>query len=135
MANFKLNASGIEKLQKAMESYAGNVEESINEILHGEGGTLIHDSVQRLIPASGRKPWNGKVPAANKSKALQNINSNLSVTTTTKKKYQYLYFPDDGTNTKRHAGNQQFFLRGGEAVQDEIVDRCVSRLVNDFEIK
>ena len=122
----------IEKLQSAMKEYQGDVETSINEILHNEGGELIQDAIRRIIPVSG-KNWRGKASPAKTSKSLQSINTNLAVEVTTTKRYRYLYFPDDGSNTRRHAGNQRFFERGGEAVKDEIIERCISKLTNNFE--
>lgn len=128
---FELDHSNIEKLEKAIKDYQGNAERTINDVLHNEAGTMIQEAVTRLMPRSDK---NGR--HAKDSNPLTNINGNLSVTVTTKKKFQYLYFPDDGTSTKRHVGKggrpQEFFRRGGEAVQDEIVDRCIGRLVNDF---
>ena len=125
----KINFSEAEKLLEAMKAYQGDVETTINDVLHNQGGELIQGSIQRFIPVSN-KTWKGKAPAAKKSKSLQNINENLAVTVTTTKKYQYLYFPDDGTNTRRHIGNQRFFEKGGEAVKDEIIERCISKLIN-----
>lgn len=135
MANriFELDATQIEKLEEAIKNYPGSVEDAINEILHGVGGELIQETIQNLMPKSNRKPWKGKKPHAKDSKSLRGENSNLAVTVKTTKNYQYLYFPDDGSNTINHAGNQQFFLRGAEAKQDEIIDRCVSELVSKFE--
>lgn len=118
-------------LQQAMKNFQGNTEEVINDVLHNEGGQLIEDEVKRLMPMSGRH-WKGKKPAAKNSNSLMQKKDNLSVTVTTKKAYQYLYFPDDGTSTRRHAGNQQFFFKGGESKKDEIIDRCILRLTEDF---
>lgn len=127
---FELHAEEFEKLQEAMKEYAGDVEATVNEILHGEGAELIKNSVQNLIPRSDRK--GGKAHARD-AKSLRTIPANLAITITTTKNYQYLYFPDDGTSTKRHAGNQQFFARGGEAVQDDIINRCIAKLTTNFE--
>lgn len=129
---FRLDVADIEKLQAAMEEYQGDVESSINDVLHNQGGSLIQESIRRLIPVSG-KTWKGKAPAAKTAKSLTSVNGNLSVTVTTTKKYQYLYFPDDGTSTRRHVGNKQFFEKGGEAVKDEIIERCIAKLTNNFE--
>lgn len=129
---FKINVSEIERLQKALESYQGNTESIINDVLHNEAGALAQEEIRRLMPVSGKR-WRGKAPAAKKSKSLTNINGNLSVTVTTTKKYQYLYFPDDGTSSRRHVGNQRFFERGGDNVSAEIVDRCINRLISNFE--
>ena len=127
-----VNFSEVERLQEAIENFQGDAESAINEVLHGEVGDLAQESIRRLIPVSG-KHWRGKAPAAKRAKSLRNIDGNLSVTVTTSKRYQYLYFPDDGSNTRRHAGNQQFFRRGGEAVADEVIERCVNKLISNFE--
>jgi len=130
---FKINILGIEELQKAMQEYAGNVEETITDVLHNDGAVLIQDSIRRIIPESGIT-WQGKRAAAKGAKSLRSDNNeNLSVTVRTTKNYQYLYFPDDGSNTKNHFGNQQFFARGAEAVTNEIVNRCIARLTEDFK--
>ena len=132
MADFKVDVSGIDKLQNAMKNFQGNAEKAINEVLHNEGSTILQESIQNLIPTSERN-WSGKAAPAKTAKSLTGINSNLAVTITTTKRYQYLYFPDDGTNTRRHVGNKQFFRRGAEAKQDEIVERCINKLINSLE--
>lgn len=128
----KINVSDTDKLLEAMKGFQGNVEETINDVLHNQAGELIQNSIRQLIPVSG-KTWKGKKGAAKTSSSLMNVNENLAVTTKTTKNYQYLYFPNDGTNTRRHVGNQRFFERGGEAVEGEIVERCIGRLTNKFE--
>ena len=126
-----LNSDDVAALEQYMKEYAGNVEEAINDVLHNEASPLAQESIRNLIPVSGRR-WKGKAPAAQTSNSLRSINANLSTTITTTKRYQYLYFPDDGSSTKRHAGDQQFFEKGGEAVKDEIIERCIGRLTNNF---
>ena len=132
MSQIDVNVSGFDRLQEAMKAYSSTAEKTVNAVLHEEAGPLIQDSIKNLIPVSGRM-WKGKKAGAKVGKSLQSLNENLAVTVKTTKNYQYLYFPDDGSNTQRHAGNQQFFLRGAENKQTEIIDRCVSRLVSDFE--
>lgn len=129
---YKVDFSEVDRLQQALESYQGDAESAINEVLHDEAGDLAQEAIRRLMPVSGKR-WRGKKPAAKFSKSLRNINGNLAVTVTTSKNHQYLYFPDDGSNTRRHVGNQQFFRRGGEAVQGEIIDRCINKLITKFE--
>ena len=133
MSGFNLHTMQLDELHQAMENFQGNTEEIINEVLHNDGGQLLPAAIQRLMPVSDVKPWKGKKPNAKNSNSLMQVNENLSVTIKSKKAYQYLYFPDDGSSTKRHAGNQQFFRRGGESQKDEIIDRCIGRLVGDFE--
>jgi hypothetical protein len=132
MSRLDLHIMEFDELEQAMKDFQGNTEEVINDVLHNEAGKLIEEAVKRLMPVSG-KTWKGKKPAAKSSNSLEIVGENLSVIVRAKKAYQYLYFPDDGTNTRRHVGNKQFFLKGGESQRDEIVDRCIRRLVNDFE--
>lgn len=132
MALFELNFAEAEKLQKAMENFEGNTEAAINDVLHNYAGEAAMDAIRNLIPVSG-KQWKGKLPSAKSAKSLETVNGNLSVTVTTTKNYQYLYFPNDGTTTRRHVGNQQFFERGGEAVKDDIIQRCINKLTSNFE--
>lgn len=134
-SKFKLEASDFDRLQKAIEQYPGNAEEAINEVLHGEAGDLLQDAIRQFMPVSGRD-WKGKAKAAKYAKSLQSVPNNLAITVSTMKKYQYLYFPDDGSNTQNTAHKkwgQHFFARGEEAVHDEIVNRCLARLTQDFE--
>ena len=130
--NWKIDISGVEQLEERMREYEGNVETAINDVLHNEAGPLMEDSIRRLIPVSGAK-WAGKKGPAKTSKSLLQKNSNLAVLVGTTSNYQYLYFPNDGTNTRRHVGQQFFFEEGGEAVKDDIIERCISKLTNNFE--
>ena len=132
MAVFKLDQEDFERLEKAMKDFQGDTEKTINEVLHNEAGQFIHDEIKRLMPVSGKK-WKGKKAPAKTSNSLEIVGGNLSVTVRAKKAYQYLYFPDDGSNTRRHVGNQQFFLNGGENKKEEILNLCINRLVNSLE--
>lgn len=132
MARFDLDATEFGRLEQALKSFEGNAEAIINEVLHTEGSQLIQEEIKRLMPVSGRQ-WKGNRPPAKTAKSLTDEKGNLSVTVKTTKNYNYLYFPDDGTNTRNHAGNKQFFLHGGENKQSEIIDLCIERLVKGFE--
>ena len=57
----------------------------------------------------------------------------LSVTIRTKNAYHYLYFPDDGSTTRRHHGGQEFMKRGAEKKQSKIIDRIMQGLTSKFE--
>lgn len=128
----KLNALEMSNLEEMLKEYTGNAEDAINDVLHNYAGDRAQEEIRRLIPVSG-KTWKGKAPAAKDSNSMRNIHGNLSETVTTAKRYQYLYFPNDGTNTRRHVGNQQFFEKGGEAAQGDIVEKLITRLIpNNF---
>lgn len=132
MAKLGLDFVAMDDLQQAMKDFQGNTEEIINDVLHNEAGELVQDAIRRLMPVSG-KTWNRKKKAAKQANSMMNVNENLALTVKSKNAYSYLYFPDDGSNTKNHIGNQQFFKKGGESQLNEIKDRCIGRLVNDFE--
>lgn len=132
-APYRINATEIDRLSAAMKEYAGDIEDAVNDVLHNQAGKLIQDQIYLLMPVSDVKPWNGKLPHAKDSKSLRNVPDHLSITVTTKKDYHYLYFPDDGSNTRNHYENQQFFARGGDAATDDVVDRCIAKLINNFE--
>lgn len=127
-----INIGGFEALQNRIKNFQGDAESVINEVLETEAVPLLQEEIKRLMPLSGRN-WKGKSKAAKLSKSLTYTKSNLAVTILSTKKYSYLYYPDDGSTTRRHAGNQHFFRRAGEAKTNEIVDRCINRLVNNFE--
>lgn len=125
----RLDYFEIDRLQQALQGYQGDTEATINDVLHNFAGDRAQTDIYRLMPISGKKT--GK--HAKDSKSLSNVTGNLSVTVTAKGKWHYLYFPDDGTNTRRHVGNQRFFERGGEAAQEDIIERCITSLTSNFE--
>lgn len=128
-----IDASEVERLQQAMKDFQGDTEETINDVLHNYAGDRAQEDIYRLMPVSEKK----KGRHAKHSKALRNVHGNLSETVATAGKFHYLYFPDDGTNTRRHVGYKgvprEFFAEGGEAAQDDIVERCITKLTNNFE--
>ena len=133
MTTMRIDYGDFDRLQQAMKEYEGNTEEAINEVLHEKASLLIQEEIYRLMPVSNRKAWKGKKTPASKAKSLTDAKENLAITVKNTNNYGYLYFPDDGSNTRRHAGNQHFFLRGGEAKQNEIIDLCINRLIDSFD--
>lgn len=132
MASFELDFDEVESLQQKMDEYGTGAQRIINDVLHGEGGQKIKDQIHLLIPSSGRH-WKGKrVPAASADSLQQVNNEMLAVTIKSKTAYNYLYFPDDGSNTRRHAGNQQFFQHGAEEAADSVVEMCLGKLTENF---
>lgn len=134
--SFKLDAQQFDTLRRAIQSYSGNAERTVNDVLHNEGGKLINDEIMRLLPES-RRQWNGKRPAAKHAQPFTQANENLAVIVRTVSAYHYLYFPDDGTNTKNHIGYKgnprEFMYKGAENKTGEIIDRCINRLIKDWE--
>lgn len=132
MASFELDFDEVESLQQKMDEYGTGAQRIINDVLHGEGGQKIKDQIHLLIPSSGRH-WKGKRAPAASADSLQQVNNEmLAVTIKSKTAYNYLYFPDDGSNTRRHAGNQQFFQHGTEEAADSVVEMCLGKLTENF---
>lgn len=128
-ANFKLDASEFDRLEKAIKQYGEGAEKVINDVLHNEASEMLQESIKFFMPVSKRNKKHAKF-----SKSLTDEKGNLSITIKSTKKYSYLYFPDDGSSVRnpkrRAAGNQQFFRKGAEAKQNEIIDRCIGRLAD-----
>ena len=104
----------------------------VNDVFHNEGTELIKEGITILLPVSGRK-WKKKKRAAKVAKPFKSINSNLAVTVFARSGYGYLYFPDDGSNTKKHEGNQHFMLKGAENQSGKIIDICLDKLKKAIE--
>lgn len=134
--SFKLDTRQFDTLQRAIQLYSGDAERTVNDVLHNEGGKLINDEIMRLLPESGRT-WDGKRRAAKQARPFTQKNENLAVIVRTVSAYHYLYFPDDGTNTKNHIGfkgrPREFMHKGAENQTGEIIDRCINRLIRRWE--
>lgn len=132
-----MDTKEVERLFNAVRNFPGTAETAINEVFHNDAPPIVSEEIKRLMPSSDPADvWIGKLPHAKLSKSVAGRPAemkNLAFTVGTTAKYHYLYFPDDGSNTIRHAGNQQFFQRGGENKQAEIADRCIMRITSDFE--
>ena len=130
---FTADISSIDEVLQAAEQYGDNALKVINDTLHREAGDIARPQIQKLIPMSGRK-WSGKRTAARSANpfAADDTSTMLAVTIHTRAAYNYLYFPDDGSTTRRHAGNQQFFKRGGENALPQIIELCLGRLAEEF---
>lgn len=135
MSYFELKAETVKEMIENMTKFADGreAEKIINDYLWGDAGDLIETEIHTLLPESGRI-WQGKAAAAKRAKPfLKDTGMNLNVRIRTKNKYHYLYFPDDGSNTIRHVGNQQFMFDGANRKADEIGSTIVDRLVKKIE--
>lgn len=133
MGWYETDISGAEQLQEIMEEYEGHAGPLIDEVLHGDAADLIKSEIAMLLPESGRH-WNGKAAPASAAMpaSFSQDNGTLSVTIAARGKYGYLYFPDDGSDTLRHAGGQQFMQRGAENASSKIIDLCIGKLTENF---
>lgn len=124
-----LKAETVESLQDMMDHYGATADRIINGVLRTEGAEEIKEKIADLLPESGRK-WRKKKAAAKSvmpGKFVQ-IYGFLEVGIAARGNWGYLYFPDDGSNTERHAGNQHFMRRGADAATQRIIDICLGKL-------
>lgn len=129
----EFDASSIDALTDKMKEYGAGSGQIIDKVLRSEGAEEIKKEITRLLPASGRN-WKGKAPAARSAmpRSFSQTNGELSVTILADGKYSYLYFPDDGSSTKRHAGQQHFMQHGAEAAAPKVLEMCVGKLAEAF---
>lgn len=130
---FRLEAEEIVNISELITRYGDSAPKIIDNVLHREGAVEIRKEITRLLPASGRK-WRKKARPASAAMpgAFDQDDDPLSVVIAARGRYSYLYFPDDGSNTKRHVGNQEFMRRGAEAAAAKIIDICLGRLAEAF---
>lgn len=132
---FKADCSDFERLERRMAEYGPGSGQAIDRVLHGDGAQLIKRAIPARIHPSGRK-WPGKAASISGNPGggsrLSQDDASLQVTVAARGRLGYLYFPDDGASTRKHAGDQQFMLRGAEDAQSDILDRCIAGLVEEF---
>lgn len=121
----------LQELQQTISQLKEEGEKIVTNILHNEGAEEIEKAIRPLIPESGRK-WKNKKQAAKKARNAiryrKQESGNLTVVVGTTNNYHYLYFPNDGENTKNHYGNQHFMARGAESKVGKIIDICIEQL-------
>lgn len=122
---FDLSYDQVDRLQNAIKEYHDNAEKKITNYLHGQGYERLSGSIQRLIPVSDRRKRHARDADALMDR---DTDSNLSVTIGTRNSYNYLYFPDDGSNTLHHIGNQQFFFQGVQQEEERVMNEMVGIL-------
>jgi hypothetical protein len=125
-----------DELQGAIEQYQSVAEKSIGEVLKGEGAEEIMTGIKAKIHPSNRK-WKGKPRASKLAKSLtvnQKKSTDLAVVINTTNKYQYLYFPDDGTNSHNHHGEQHFMIKGSEDKAGKVLKMCVENIFKNGNI-
>lgn len=128
---FAVDYAAFVELAAAMESFPERSERAVNEVLATTGAEEIARSIDALIPVSGRR-FKGHSGPARGSKWQRIVPANLSVTVTTVRKRSYLYFPDDGSNTRRHTGGQAFFFRGAQAASTAVVEQITSKIIEEW---
>lgn len=133
---FSVDLTGIEELEERLTQYQGDAEKAINKVLLGMGADEIKKDINIYMPRSKRKLTEShKKHAKDVRKNLtqkQVDGQPLAVWVKTVPKTQYLYFPDDGSNTKRHAGLQHFMYKGAEKAKSKVIDLCLGELSEEI---
>lgn len=134
MSDGYISFDDLDNLEQAMKEYEGDSEKQITTYLHGKGYSSFEKAIKNAMPESG-KHWKRKAAPARRSNSIRDMDEseNLAVTISSAKRYQYLYFPNDGSNTNHHFGNQQFFERGVEQETDNAINDMLELL--QFEKK
>lgn len=125
------DAGDLQEVTDLINQYGDGAQRVINDVIHEEGAQEIKKEITHLLPASGRR-WKGKgAPARSAMPARFDQDDDLlAVTIAARGKYHYLYFPDDGTNTRKHVGNKRFMRKGAEKATPKIIDLCLGKLIN-----
>lgn len=129
---FRLQTWGFDELYEFMDGAEQRVGPMVDSYLRDQGAESIEREISARLPESGRR-WRRKKTAAKKAKPFQRKFSPLAVTISSKTAYHYLYFPDDGSNTKRHHGGQHFMFHGAEKAGSTILEGIQAQLAAIFE--
>lgn len=129
---FGMDAASLEAVQDAIRAFPGDAESAINSVMHGEAGPMIYRRINPLINPSGRTFKGHRASAKSSDWPFYDVSENLAVTVKAQGSFGYLYFPDDGSDTRRHAGGQEFFRRGGEQAAQEVVDACLGAISREW---
>lgn len=134
MTKLSVKSDGVEHLSEAMGRFGAGAGQVIQEVYEEFAAKEIKENVLPLVHSSGRvfKGHRQGAKSAGTDKVFRHSVNGLDLIVRTNAKFGYLYFPDDGSNTKRHAGNQHFMQRGLDQSVDSIVERCVARLTEEF---
>lgn len=129
---FNIETDDFERLLSAMEEYGDGALEALNEVIHSSGAD-IYEAIDPLIHSSGRTFKGHSSGAKGSHWQRYDTDEDLVITVGTTGSRHYLYFPDDGSNTKRHYGDQQFMRRGAEAAAPLIIEKGMEALIAKFE--
>lgn len=131
-AIFALEGDDFDQLVSAMVDYGEGAADIVSDVIH-DSGDLIYEQIDPLIHPSGRTFKGHSSGAQGSHWQRYDTGETLAITVAANSSRRYLYFPDDGTNTTRHAGNQQFMLRGAEAAAPAILEKGIEALIENFE--
>lgn len=111
----------------------GTIDRILNNVLHSyEAAEIVESKIQPLLPESRRTWRRKKMPASYTDPFDEDFTQLEALIVKSKKDYQYLYFPDDGSNSFNHKGNQRFMIRGANIAQDPILELITSKITKEI---
>lgn len=130
---YSIDYQELDKIENLFNEFPDTAKAAVNNVLHSDLAVdIVEDNIQPLLPSSGRH-WKGKGAAAASTQPFRKgPNELLTLIVRSKTKYNYLYFPDDGSNTVHHMGNQHFMQHGAENSLGAIADLCAANVINEF---
>lgn len=134
MADFvSINYDDLSDLQSIIEVFGNDALKVVNNVLHDNASADIAiKSIEELIPSSGRN-WKGKKAAASTTHPLKSDKKELlTLIIHSEPNYNYLYFPDDGSNTEKHQGDQHFMQKGADNALNDIANLCAESIIKFF---
>lgn len=129
---FALDDEDFADLLAGMEAYGAGAADVVSEVVHASGPD-IRAEVDARMPQSGRTFKGHRSGARGSAWQRYDTGERMAITVGTTASRRYLYFPDDGSNTRRHAGMQNFFGEGAEAAAPQIMERAMDALISTFE--
>lgn len=130
---YSIDYQELDKIENLFNEFPDTAKAAVNDVLHSDLAVdMVEDNIQPLLPSSGRH-WKGKGAAAASTQPFRKgPNELLTLIVRSKTKYNYLYFPDDGSNTIRHMGNQHFMKHGAESSLGALAELCATSVINEF---
>ena len=128
-----VNVYGLEDLSNKIDAYGEGAHAVVQKYLLDEGWRVIGDSIldDPKWPVSGRR-WKGKSRSILDAYDFTREFGPGQVTVSAAGKWSYYYFPDDGSNTRKHAGQKHFFDSGLETAKPTLIDGILSALAKAF---
>lgn len=134
MARVSVKFDGVEQLGQRIADFGEGAGQIIQGVYEDFAAKEIKENIIPLIHPSGRtfKGHRQGARSAGPEKVFKHSVKELSLVVSTNRPFGYLYFPDDGSTTSSHQGNQHFMDRGLQRSVDGIIERCVAALTKDF---
>lgn len=130
---YAVYAEEITAYAQELSQFGAKTERSINDVLHDKAGPVIADKIDGLMPSSGRRFSGHRSGAKGSPWPVYDRSKNLTIVVSPRASRRYLYFPEDGSSTVNHFGNQQFFRKGNEAAALDVVGMLLERMEKDFK--